>query len=125
MNEEIERIIIDEGYFTEVNCALLIKPIFSTSGSFFEISRGGGIQITFVHDDSIRDLSVFKPVVIFEEYSLSDVRVFILFFDNIFLETEIAHGMIFKGEGTGIMRNLTMDLDPGYKNKEKFRGGVH
>ena len=32
--------------------------------------------------------------------------------------------MIFKGKRSGIIHNFTMDLDPGYKYTEKFRGGV-
>ena len=32
--------------------------------------------------------------------------------------------MIFKGKRTGIIHNFTMDVDPGYKYMEKFRGGV-
>ena len=32
--------------------------------------------------------------------------------------------MIFKGKRTGIIHNFTMDVDPGYKYIEKFRGGM-
>ena len=32
--------------------------------------------------------------------------------------------MIFKGKRSGIIHNFTMDVDPGYKCIEKFRGGV-
>ena len=32
--------------------------------------------------------------------------------------------MIFKGERTGIIHNFTMDVDPGFKYIEIFRGGV-
>ena len=32
--------------------------------------------------------------------------------------------MVFKGKASGIIHNLTMDVDPGYKYIEKFRGGV-
>ena len=32
--------------------------------------------------------------------------------------------MIFKGKRSGIIHNFTMDVDPGYKFIEKFRGGV-
>ena len=32
--------------------------------------------------------------------------------------------MIFKGKRTGIIHNFTMDVDPGYKYIEKFRGGI-
>ena len=32
--------------------------------------------------------------------------------------------MIFKGKRSGNIHNFTMDVDPGYKYTEKFRGGV-
>ena len=32
--------------------------------------------------------------------------------------------MIAKGKRSGIIQNFTMDVDPGYKHIEKFRGGV-
>ena len=32
--------------------------------------------------------------------------------------------MIFKGKGTGIILNIAMDVDAGYKYIEKFRGGL-
>ena len=48
----------------------------------------------------------------------------ILSFDHIFLETDIAQGMIFKGKRSGIIMIFTMDIDPGYKCLEKFGGGI-
>ena len=45
-------------------------------------------------------------------------------FNIFFIETDIAEGMIFKSERSGIIHNFTMDVDPGYKYIEKFRGGV-
>ena len=59
----------------------------------------------------------------FEDYNLSPNPVDILSFDNIFLESNIPRGMIFKGKRSGIIHNFTMDVDPGYKYIEKFRGG--
>ena len=32
--------------------------------------------------------------------------------------------MIFKGKRSGTIHNFTMDVEPGYKYIEKFRGGV-
>ena len=32
--------------------------------------------------------------------------------------------MIFKGERSGIIHNFTVNVDPGYKYVERFRGGV-
>ena len=33
--------------------------------------------------------------------------------------------MIFRRKRSGIFHNFTLDVDPGYKNIEKFRSGVH
>ena len=123
MNNEIKRIIIDEEHYTEANYPFTIKANFSTLGSIIEISTQGHV-ITFVPDDSIRDFLGFNKTTIFEEYNLSPNPVDILSFDNIFLESNIAQGMIFKGKRSGIINNFTMDVDPGYIYIEKFRGGV-
>ena len=32
--------------------------------------------------------------------------------------------MIFRGKRSGISHNFSMDVDPGYKHIDKFRGGV-
>ena len=123
MNNEIKRIIIDEEHYTEANYPFTIKPNFSTLGSIIEISTQGPV-ITFVPDDSMGDLLGFNKTTIFEEYNLSPNPVDILSFDNIFLECNIVQGMIFRGKRSGIIHNFTMDVDPGYKYIEKFRGGV-
>ena len=122
LNNEIKRIIIDQEYYTEANYPFNIKPNFSTLGSIIEISTQGSV-ITFVSDDSIGDLLGFNKTSMFEEYNLSPNPVDILSFDNIFLECNIAKGMIFRGKRSGIIHNFTMDVDPGYKYIEKFRGG--
>ena len=75
-------------------------------------------------DDSIRDLLGFNARTLYEEYTQSNNPVGILSFDNIFVETDIAIGMIFKGKRTGVIMNFTMDVDPGYKYIEKLHGGV-
>ena len=75
-------------------------------------------------DDSIGDLLGFNKTTIFKEYNISPNPVDILSFDNIFLKSDIVQGMIFKGRKSGIIHNFTMDVDPGYKYIEKFRGGV-
>ena len=123
LNNEIKRIIIDQEHYTEANYPFNIKPNFSTLGSIIEISTQGPV-ITFVPDDSIGGLLGFNKTTISEEYNLSHNPVDILSFDNIFLECNIAQGMIFKGKRSGIIHNFTMDVDPGYKYIEKFRGGV-
>ena len=55
LNNEIKRIIIDEGHYTEANIQFTIKPIFSTLGSIIRISTQAPI-ITIQPDDSMRDL---------------------------------------------------------------------
>ena len=123
LNNEIKRIIIDQEHYTEANYPFSIKPNFSTLGSIIEISTQGPL-ITFAPDNSMGDLLGFNKTTIFEEYNLSPNPVDILSFDNIFLECNIAKGMIFRGKRSGIIHNFTMDVVPGYKYIEKFRGGV-
>ena len=123
LNKEIKRIIIDEGYYTETNYPFTTKPNFSTLGSIIEISPQGPIN-SFMFHDSIRDLLGFNARTFYEEYTPFNNPVDILSFDNIFLECNIARGMIFRGKRSGIIHNFTMDVDPGYKYFEKFRGGV-
>ena len=123
LNNEIKRIIIDQEHYTETNYPFNIKPNFSTLDSIIEISTQGPI-ITFVPDDSIGDLLGFNKTTIFEEYNLSSNPVDILSFDNIFFECNIAKGMILRGKRSGIIHNFTMDVDPGYKYIETFRGCI-
>ena len=123
LNKEYKRIFIDEGHYTEANYPFTIKPNFSTFGSNIEISTQGPV-ITIVPVDSIRDFLGFIKITTYEEYNLPQNPVDILSFDNIFLECHIAQGMIFKGKRSGVIHNLTMDVDPGYKYIEKFRGEV-
>ena len=97
LNIEIKRIIIEEEHYTEVDYPFTIKPNFSKLGSIIEISTQGPV-ITFLPDDSIRDLLGFNKTKIYEENDLSPNPVDTLSFDNIFLECDIAQGMIFKGK---------------------------
>ena len=101
----------------------MIKPNFSTLGSIIEISHQGPI-FSFVLDDSIGKLLGYDETISYHGYNLSPNPVDIISFDNIFIECDIAKRMIFKGKRTGIIHNFTMDVDPGYKYIEKFRGGV-
>ena len=123
LSNEIKLIIIDEEHYTEANYPFTIKPNFSTLGSIIEISTQGPV-ITFVPDDSKRDLLGFNRTTIFGEYSLSPNPVDMSSFDNIFTETDIVQGLIFKGKRTGIIMNFTMDVDRVYKYIEKIHGGV-
>ena len=123
LNNEIKRIIIDEGHYSENNYQFNIKPNFSTLGSIVEIPQTGPI-ISFVVENNTGKLLGFDETILYNEYNLSPNPVDILSFDNNFLETDIAQGMIFKGKRSGIVHNFAMDVDPGYKYIEKLRGGI-
>ena len=79
------------------NYPFLIRTKFCNLGPFFGNKTNKG-QIALTPDDSRRDLSQ-HPVDITS-------------CDNIFIETYIAQGMIFKGKTTGI---ITMKINPGFK----------
>ena len=113
--------IIDEGHFTEIDCPFTMKPDFSTLGFIKEISRQRPL-ISFIPDYSIRNLLAFIATTLYEDSNLSPNPIVILSFDIIFLETDIAQGMIFKGKRSAIIQKFTMDVDPGYKCIRKFRG---
>ena len=123
LNKEIKRIIIDEGYFTTSDYPFLIKPNFSTLRCIIEISNEES-AISFSPDVSIRDLLRFNKTTVYEKNNLSPNPVDIISFDNIFIEPNIAQGMIFKQKRTGIIHNFTMTVNPGYKYVERFAGGV-
>ena len=122
LNGEIKRIIFDEEHFTESEYPFLIKPNFSTLGSIIEIKQPA--MIGFVYDNSVGNILGFDETILYKEYKLSPNPVNILPFDNIFIHTDIAQGMIFKGKKSRIIHNFTMDVDPGYIYIEKFRGGI-
>ena len=123
LNNEIKRIIIDEGHYTEVDYPFFIKPDFNTLGSIIEISPTGSI-ISFVPNDSIGNLLGFSKTTIHEEYNISPNPVDIISFDNIFIECDIARGMIYRGKQSNIIHNWTMTVNPGYKYVEQFFGGI-
>ena len=124
LNNEINIIIIDEEHYTEANYPFTIKPNFSSRGSIIEISPQGPI-ISFMFDDSIGDLLGFNARTLYEDYTPSNKPVDILSFDNIFIETGIAKGMILKWKRSDIIHNFTMDVDLAYKYIEKIiRDGV-
>ena len=81
-------------------------------------------MVGFVFDDSIGSLLGSDETILYKEYNLSPNLVDVLSFDIMFIETGIAQGMIFKGRRSGIIHNFTMNVSPGYKFVEKFRGGV-
>ena len=123
LNNEIKRIIIDEGHYTEVDYPFFIKPDFNTLGSIIEISPPGPV-ISFVPNDSIGELLGFDKTTIYVEYNISPNPVDIISFDNIFIECDIARGMIYRGKQSNIIHNWTMTVNPGYKYVERFFGGI-
>ena len=112
LNNEIKRIIINEEQYTESKNPFPIKPNFSKFGSKIQTSTEGPV-ITFVPDDSIRDLLGLNKTTIYEGYNLSHNPVDILSFDNKFLECVNVQGMIFRCKRCGIILTFTMDVDPG------------
>ena len=66
LDKEIKRIVIGEDHYTEANYPFKIQPNFSTLGSTIEISPQGPI-ISFMFDDSIRDLLRFNARTLYEE----------------------------------------------------------
>ena len=123
LNDEIKRISIDKGHYTEDEYPFMIKQNFSTLGSIREIQPHGSI-IGFVFDDSIRKLLGLNETILYKEYNLSPNPVDILSSDIIFLECDIAPRRIFKGKRSVVIHKFTMDVDPGYKSNKNIRGGV-
>ena len=123
LNNEIESFFTDKECFTESDYPLTIKPNFLTLDSIIKIQPQGPI-IGFKFDDSIRHLLGFQETILYKEYNLLPNPVDNLLFDIIFLGSDNTQGMIFRAKRCGIVHNFTMDVDPGYKYIEKFRGGI-
>ena len=123
IDKELKRITIGDDHFTEANYPFNIQPIFSTLGSIKETSPQGPI-ISFMFNDSIRDLLGFNARTLYEEYNLSPNPVDIISFNSIFIETNIARRMIFKGKRSGILMNYTLSVLRGYKYICRFKGGI-
>ena len=91
-----------------------------------KLSSSGGLQISIIHDDSIRDLLGLIPLVRFEEIYSSDNSVDIISFDNILLEKDIAHGMFFKVKNLQVFKNshgtLILDINTLKNLEEVFNG---
>ena len=75
-------------------------------------------------DVSIRDLSGFNARTLYEECNSSTNPVDIISFNNIFIETDIAKGKIFKGRRSEIIMIFTVSVSPGYKYVCRFEGGI-
>ena len=89
LNDEIKRIIFDEGHCTEVDHTFTVKPKPSTLGSIIKISRQEPL-FSVLSDDTIRNFLGFNTSILYEEYNLSPNLGDILHIDNIFLECNIA-----------------------------------
>ena len=112
LTDEFKRNIIKECHVTESDYPFTIKPNFSTLGSITETSIQGSF-ISFLPNDSVRDLLGFNETTLYEECNLSHNLVDILSFDNCFLETVIARGMTLRKKRSGIIHVWTMTVDPG------------
>ena len=123
LGSEIKSIVIDKRYYSESNYPFKVKPNFSTLSSSIEKNQTGPI-FSFVMENSIRNLLGFEETILYNEYNLSPNLVDILSFDNIFRETDIAHGMVYRGKRSRVIHIWTMTVDPGYKYEERFAGGV-
>ena len=66
LSKENKRIIIDEEHYTEANYPFKNKQKFSTLGSITEIPPQGPI-ISFMFEDSIRDLLRFNARTLYEQ----------------------------------------------------------
>ena len=75
-------------------------------------------------EDSIRNLLGLNETILYNEYNISPNPVDILSFDDIFIESDIAQGMTYKGKRSRIIQNFIMEVDPVYNYIEKFRGGI-
>ena len=109
--DENQRIITDQGHYTKANYPFRIEPNFSTLDSIVEIIPQRPI-IGFVYDDNIGKRLAFNENILWEENELSHDQVENLSFDNIFIETDIAKGMIFRGKRSGIIFNFILDVPP-------------
>ena len=112
LDKEIKRILIDTEYYTESTSPITIKPNFSTLGPIIEIKPEASAVIDIVLDDSVRRLLGFNETILYKEYNLSANPVNIILFDNSFIETNVAQGMIFKGRRSGKIHNFTMNVSP-------------
>ena len=67
----------------------------------------------------------FNRTTKYEEYTLSYNPVDILSSDNVFLECDIAQGMVYERQRSGIIQNWTKPVDPGYEYVESFTGVIN
>ena len=79
-----------------------------------------GSHITFVHDDSLRSLSGFNPVVFYGKYILYQTLFTVLLLLP-FSWKLISLKQCFL---RGLFHSFTMDVGLGFSHVEKIRGGL-
>ena len=123
VNKKTKRNNIKEGFFPEEKNSIVIKPNFTTLGSYIVIKLNFiGSQNCLVQDDRLGGFLVLNPEILCMKYILSPHHVDIKLFDNFLLETDITQGMFCKGKRIGLSHNFGMEVNPGYKHIEQFRG---
>ena len=80
-----------------------------------------GSHISFVHDDSLRDLSGFNPVVFYGKYILYQTLLTVLLLLPLSWKL-ISFKQCFL---RGLFHSFTMDVGLGFSHKEKIRGWAH
>ena len=113
LKKKLKRYITVVGFITEEEYPFSIKASSSTLGSKFKNTPPRGWQISFVQNDTWRDLSGSEPNALHEEHDLSDNPVHILSLENIFLENDIATEMIFPTKRTGVNQSYSIEVHPG------------
>ena len=116
---EIKRLMILNGDSEGETFPVKIKPNFTTQASTIEIVDGWKVDFTFA--GTITTILGFESRKFCKNYNLS---VDIISFDKIFVECDIAQGMIINGKRTRVIHNFTKDVNSSYKYIEKFGGGI-
>ena len=78
LNNEIKKIFIDKGHHSENEYPFTTKPNFSSLGSIIEVSQGP--IISFVFNDSIRNLLVFHETILYKNIIF---HLFLLIFHHL------------------------------------------
>ena len=81
-------------------------------GSILEFS-GQEPMISFFHGEKIQDPWRLDPFVFSEKHSLSPNPIDLISFSVVFLQTDVAQGMIFRSKRTGTLHNFNMEVDLG------------
>ena len=90
------------------------SPYVISSHSYYSKLKGKAIEKTYSIQHN-QDLPHFNTTTTFEEHNLLPNPVDILSFENIFIESDIAPGLIFKGKRSRIINDFTVHVDLCYK----------